>query len=232
MIKPIETIYNGYRFRSRLEARWAVFFDALNITYHYESEGFDLGGVWYLPDFYLDDFEIYVEIKPFDRNIVNHVGDDNEWEKKCRLFRDTAGKAILLCYGDPSDNLYKRFYCWDTCDSGGGSSDYDALFYEVAGKIVLLLSTSRPDREIYITDDYCSYNDNIVTTAGTCKMYPRYISDCIWNDAIWQEFDPNMKNQTGKIANASLIARQARFEHGETPQAKGEINEISFNPFN
>ena len=29
MIKAIETVYNGYRFRSRLEARWAVFFDAL-----------------------------------------------------------------------------------------------------------------------------------------------------------------------------------------------------------
>ena len=27
-IKPIETNYKGYRFRSRLEARWAVFFDA------------------------------------------------------------------------------------------------------------------------------------------------------------------------------------------------------------
>ena len=30
-IKPIETIYNGYRFRSRLEARWAVLFDALGV---------------------------------------------------------------------------------------------------------------------------------------------------------------------------------------------------------
>ena len=35
-IKPIETIYKGYRFRSRLEARWAVFFDALGIEYEYE----------------------------------------------------------------------------------------------------------------------------------------------------------------------------------------------------
>lgn len=25
------TMYNGYHFRSRLEARWAVFFDAMNI---------------------------------------------------------------------------------------------------------------------------------------------------------------------------------------------------------
>ena len=41
-IKPIETIYNGYRFRSRLEARWAVFFDALNIQCLYETEGEEL----------------------------------------------------------------------------------------------------------------------------------------------------------------------------------------------
>ena len=28
-IQVIETAYKGYRFRSRLEARWAVFFDAI-----------------------------------------------------------------------------------------------------------------------------------------------------------------------------------------------------------
>ncbi|HEF5705400.1 hypothetical protein [Bacillus cereus group sp. BfR-BA-01423] len=51
-IKPIETIYKGYRFRSRLEARWAVFFDALGIEWKYENEGYDLGEYgWYLPDF-------------------------------------------------------------------------------------------------------------------------------------------------------------------------------------
>ena len=51
-IKPIETIYNGYRFRSRLEARWAVFFDALGIEYEYEPEGFEIeSGLRYLPDF-------------------------------------------------------------------------------------------------------------------------------------------------------------------------------------
>ena len=58
-IKAIETIYNGYKFRSRLEARWAVFFDNAVIEYEYEPEGFDLGGVWYLPDFYLPWFKCY-----------------------------------------------------------------------------------------------------------------------------------------------------------------------------
>lgn len=40
-IKAKETRYNGYRFRSRLEARWAVFFDTLGIKYEYEKEGYD-----------------------------------------------------------------------------------------------------------------------------------------------------------------------------------------------
>jgi len=52
MCKAIETEYNGYRFRSRLEARWAVFFDALGIDYEYEPEGYGLeSGKKYLPDF-------------------------------------------------------------------------------------------------------------------------------------------------------------------------------------
>ena len=63
-IKAIETKYNGYRFRSRLEARWAVFFDAMGIKYEYEPEGFELGnGCRYLPDFYFPDNDVWVEIK-------------------------------------------------------------------------------------------------------------------------------------------------------------------------
>jgi len=51
-IKPIETVYKGYRFRSRLEARWAVFFDSLGVKYEYEPEGFRCSdGSAYLPDF-------------------------------------------------------------------------------------------------------------------------------------------------------------------------------------
>lgn len=65
MIKAIQTEYKGYRFRSRLEARWAVFFDALGIDWEYEPEGYDLGDLgWYLPDFYLPDSKTWVEVKP------------------------------------------------------------------------------------------------------------------------------------------------------------------------
>lgn len=55
-IKAIETEYRGCRFRSRLEARWAVFFDSLGWDWQYEKEGYILGwegndNLPWLPDF-------------------------------------------------------------------------------------------------------------------------------------------------------------------------------------
>lgn len=53
-ITPIQTRYKGCHFRSRIEARWAVFFDHLKIRWYYEYEGYDLGNAGcYLPDFLL-----------------------------------------------------------------------------------------------------------------------------------------------------------------------------------
>jgi hypothetical protein len=64
-LKAIETQYKGYRFRSRLEARWAVFFDSLGIEWDFEKEGFELpnGNGRYLPDFYLPRWDYWVEVK-------------------------------------------------------------------------------------------------------------------------------------------------------------------------
>jgi hypothetical protein len=64
-MQAITTEFRGYRFRSRLEARWAVVFDAAGIDWHYEHEGYDLGELgWYLPDFWLPELNTHVEVKP------------------------------------------------------------------------------------------------------------------------------------------------------------------------
>ena len=88
-IKAIETTYNGYRFRSRLEARWAVFFDALGVRYEYEPEGFDLGdGLYYLPDFKVKCWGTRGEIwdEPFDLWIEVKGNMTNEDAKKIQKF--------------------------------------------------------------------------------------------------------------------------------------------------
>ena len=73
MMQAIETEYRGYKFRSRLEARWAVFFDEIGARWEYEPEGFVLeDGTKYLPDFLLHGVrgrgaakngDIYIEVK-------------------------------------------------------------------------------------------------------------------------------------------------------------------------
>lgn len=93
MLKAIETIYNQNKFRSRLEARWAVALTELGITYCYETEGYDLGAAGqYLPDFYLPDSETYVEIKP-------QKPSDEEIEKAREMHRQ-SGKDVVIIYGD------------------------------------------------------------------------------------------------------------------------------------
>lgn len=64
-LQAIETRYKGYRFRSRLEARWAVFFDVLGVAWEYEPQGFNLGEAGlYLPDFWLETVQMWAEVKP------------------------------------------------------------------------------------------------------------------------------------------------------------------------
>lgn len=59
----IPTSLNGHDFRSRLEARWSLFFDAIGVLYVYEPRVFDLGWIHYLPDFYIPSIRAYIEIK-------------------------------------------------------------------------------------------------------------------------------------------------------------------------
>ena len=57
----IPTSYGGVNFRSRLEARWAAFFDLLGWSWEYEP--IDLAG--YIPDFILNFKKpLLVEVKP------------------------------------------------------------------------------------------------------------------------------------------------------------------------
>lgn len=95
-IKAIETQYKGYRFRSRLEARWAVFFDAMSMKWEYEPEGIVLpSGTNYLPDFLIEG-GCYVEVKPEN---VQRQELDKSYE--LAMFSD-----VFLAIGTPSPKSY------------------------------------------------------------------------------------------------------------------------------
>jgi hypothetical protein len=58
--------YKGAPLRSSYELRVAQAFDRLGVRWEFEPKRFDLGGSsTYLPDFYLPDLEMYVEVKGY-----------------------------------------------------------------------------------------------------------------------------------------------------------------------
>jgi hypothetical protein len=90
--KSIQTEYQGILFRSRAEARWAVFLNALGVRWEYEREGYDLNGIRYLPDFWLPELGCWYEIKGDDPN-------DLDCEKSHRLARHT-GKPCFITFNE------------------------------------------------------------------------------------------------------------------------------------
>lgn len=100
MLKAIETAYRGCRFRSRLEARWAVFFDALGLEWEYEPEGFELqDGTRYLPDFWLPEPAVWAEVKP------GKYDEDNF--RKPFLFVGAGGGPLVCLTGAPEFVIYR-----------------------------------------------------------------------------------------------------------------------------
>jgi hypothetical protein len=104
--KAKEQVYNGVKFRSTLEARWAVFFDACGLDWVYEPECFELEAGSYTPDFYLKDYDLYVEIKP-----------NLDWyDDKYDFFRylQCPGKLLVLSVPFPSiKEASAVFGLWD-----------------------------------------------------------------------------------------------------------------------
>lgn len=98
MVKAIETKYGGCRFRSRTEARWAVFFDVVELGWQYEKEGFELPSGRYLPDFWLPEAKTWAEVKG---------GDFSEHEKAlCRELAEATGYRCLMLNGPPDEIFY------------------------------------------------------------------------------------------------------------------------------
>jgi hypothetical protein len=133
--RAIETRYAGYRFRSRLEARWAVFFDAMGLKWEYEPEGFELpGGVRYLPDFRIAGD--WFEVKP-----------ERDSADKARLFAESTGQTIYVLDGHPDLRAYVGW--------SGTSGPSNMIFIPSGYKYSpFFVATSEADQRRYPRQDF------------------------------------------------------------------------------
>ncbi len=191
-MKAIETKYKGYRFRSRLEARWAVFFDALGLQWEYEPEGFDLGEAgWYLPDFYLPSCNMWVEIKGTKAT--------DEEKDKCA--------ALWGCYGQQVE-CSDLFWLGDEKLASsliGKVSDFVASRGESFEEIMQGLSKcARARKKVYLFE-------------GLLESGWMFLGEELQVEVYFPEnvFRVAALANSADILRARNAARSARFEHGE-----------------
>jgi hypothetical protein len=97
----------------------------MKLRYTYEPEPFDLGDLTYIPDFWLEDFRCYAEVKP----TPEHMGGD-AYEKARRLSEKTGAPVVALI-GLPD------FTAYSVMTGKGWYGDYGAVLtkYPVTGKM-------------------------------------------------------------------------------------------------
>jgi hypothetical protein len=88
MLKAIETVYKEYRFRSRIEARWAVFFDTLEVEWEYEPLHYDLGLKHHWDD--------YTFQEQLNEAIENSYYDEDRSETIREVYRKRYEKLMYL----------------------------------------------------------------------------------------------------------------------------------------
>jgi hypothetical protein len=117
-IRPIATRYSGFLFRSRLEARWALFFDELGIKWLYEPQGFEVDGRAYLPDFCLLLGEmLWAEVKPA-------IDTDPDGISRWRAFICARGdRGVLLTDMTPAEPWDQTYLVLWPQEDGNYSED-------------------------------------------------------------------------------------------------------------
>lgn len=109
-IHPSEPVYfnstnNGkVLFRSKLEARWAMFFDMIKERWHYEPHSFMLDdGIIYVPDFYLENIG-WIEVKPSWATIAESINKINLFVQSKQRMPDKL-KATFFIFSSPFPNF-------------------------------------------------------------------------------------------------------------------------------
>ena len=141
-IKPIETRYKGYRFRSRLEARWVVYFDAIGLKWEYEPEGFDLEKYgYYLPDFWLPQVNMWAEVKAKEFTDGENL--------KARALAEMTGRPVLRLVGTPD---FKTYVAWIPKNYYG--TDIEADYDEIDFLISMYHNYPREEHRFYENSGY------------------------------------------------------------------------------
>lgn len=199
-IQAIETHYAGHRFRSRLEARWAVFLTALSITWQYEPEGFVVprengNATPYLPDFFLPDCGTWIEVKGSDSDLDHQLmADAALYLPGCTTGEHGPRLLLLGPIPEPRNGDWGWLGLSPYWDDHNEAFELHDQWWGFGG----WAKSGRPW---------------VLTETSTCTAY-----SMPWGEDSWVE-PAHDSSVPYPSRHAYEAARSARFEHGETPRA-------------
>jgi len=174
-MKAIPTKYGGVDFRSRLEADWAAHLDRLSIDWQYEVEGYQLSdGSWYLPDFYLPDIQVWLEVKGAHNQRVSKVEQlaADLWAES-PVDLPTLYGAPMVLIAQPPQRV-----------APGVIDEWRAYVHGVRG----------PGKGYSVTIDQCAHCNKVVFVAlwgkdcRACGKYNDFLMEGAWTELAQLEF--------------------------------------------
>ena len=215
MIKAIETRYKGYRFRSRLEARWAVFFDKMGWDWRYEHQGYRIGqdGTAWLPD-----FEVTVNTTYFQYNFYVEVKGDRG------AFSDGRFVADLDFGNGPPGHQDSHNHVW-TGKWGCGLDDerrpimlLGDIPKEKFGVLFLpLITHGKGVSLIWVALDSDGFETQAAQMLFELNHRDKQTLRSIPGVEDFQPVIVETQKAYRGVMDALSAARSARFEHGEAP---------------
>ena len=117
------TIYKGVKMRSRLEARWAAYFDAVEPYWKYEPNAFANEKGQYLPDFLVSYKDPAISGVPFPDAYYEVKGVvpsnlDAVMERMEIIFDSDSEAALFLVIGVPQDDIWFDGWIGRKIDNG------------------------------------------------------------------------------------------------------------------
>lgn len=195
-IKAIETVYHGVRFRSRIEARWAVFFDTLGVRWEYEPEAFTDGVTSYLPDFWLPEQTCWWEVKPegTDRETMLRLQD------KVGIAARATGHAVHVALGAPMVDPRTGGTC-ETCQPD--PSDKNTFVFFLLDGIPDIKPTIEHDEQYRWFECPCCHRLDL-SWDGRTRCSCRHPEGKI-------EYRPEVNTHSPRLHSAYSAARSHRF---------------------
>lgn len=215
-INAIETSYAGCRFRSRLEARWALFLDILGLKWEYEPQGYRVGPDQrlYLPDFYLPGLGTWVEVKgdgnALDLGLICDAVNPKAGLPRANPYHETA--VLVLGPIPKPDAAYLHWVV-----SRSGYCEHFCVCQEPHYSQVMFWPCDLPTdlanqaREIGVGAE--------LHQCGRSVLKPHV-------DDLVQARPDNRQRPHPAVLDAYQAARSARFEHGEEPTARIDAQRI------